>query len=214
MTTGYYAAPDETARAFEDGWLHTGDVGALDAEGRLTIRGRKKEMIVTPEGLERLSGGCGTRARGAARRQGGGCRGRVSDGRGRRRTVHAVLVVQPDASVEAIVAAANARLEDYQRIRGVSTWPGAELPRTEGTRKLKRRELQRWVAQGSTGAGAPVHAKSVEDVLRRSSARGTFPETTLEALGLSSLERVELMMALEEAFETTIDEAAFPVCAP
>ena len=39
--------------------------------------------------------------------------------------------------------------------------------------------------------------------------RDILPETAIEALGLSSLERVELMMALEEAFATTIDEAAF-----
>jgi long-chain acyl-CoA synthetase len=210
VTTGYYAAPDETARAFEDGWLHTGDVGALDAEGRLTIRGRKKEMIVTPEGLNVFPEDVERALEAQPGVKEAAVVGASATGAAAEERVHAVLVVQPDASVEAIVAAANARLEDYQRIRGVSTWPGAELPRTEGTRKLKRRELQRWVAQGSTGAGAPVHAKSVEDVLRRFvSTRDILPETTLEALGLSSLERVELMMALEEAFETTIDEAAF-----
>jgi long-chain acyl-CoA synthetase len=210
VTTGYYAAPDETARAFEDGWLHTGDVGTLDAEGRLTIRGRKKEMIVTPEGLNVFPEDVERALEAQPGVKEAAVVGASATGAAAEERVHAVLVVEPDASVEAIVAAANARLEDYQRIRGVSTWPGAELPRTEGTRKLKRRELQRWVAQGPTGAGAPVHAKSVEDVLRRFvSTRDIFPETTLEALGLSSLERVELMMALEEAFETTIDEAAF-----
>ena len=45
------AQPDATAEAFEDGWLHTGDIGGLDEPGRVFIRGRKKEMIVTPEGL-------------------------------------------------------------------------------------------------------------------------------------------------------------------
>src|SRR4051812_16745228 len=51
VTRGYFNAPEETRTAFEDGWFHTGDIGDLDAEGQLHIRGRKKEMIVTPEGL-------------------------------------------------------------------------------------------------------------------------------------------------------------------
>ena len=50
VTTGYFNAPEETRSAFRDGWFHTGDIGGFDDQGRLYIRGRKKEMIVTPEG--------------------------------------------------------------------------------------------------------------------------------------------------------------------
>jgi len=47
---GYWNRPEETAAALEGGWLHTGDLGALDADGFLTITGRKKELIVTTGG--------------------------------------------------------------------------------------------------------------------------------------------------------------------
>ena len=50
MFSGYYKAPVETAAVFKDGWLLTGDLGQLDADGFLSITGRKKELIVTSTG--------------------------------------------------------------------------------------------------------------------------------------------------------------------
>jgi long-chain acyl-CoA synthetase len=47
---GYWGRPDDTAATIRDGWLHTGDIGHLDADGYLSITDRKKDMIV-------LSGG-------------------------------------------------------------------------------------------------------------------------------------------------------------
>ena len=210
VTSGYYNAPEATAAAFRDGWFHTGDVGALDADGRLTVRGRKKEIIVTPDGLnvfpddvERIvleSAG----VRDAAV---------IAGGPAGREHVHAVLLLDAQADPDTAVREANARLEDHQRIRAFSVWPGPSLPRTEGTHKLKRRELKRWVAGDApaAGNGSPGGAGgAVEEVVSRfAHGRAVTGATTFEELGLSSLERIELTMALERQLDCTIDETAW-----
>jgi len=50
VCVGYFKEPAATAELLEDGWLHSGDVGALDEDGFLQITGRKKEIIVTSGG--------------------------------------------------------------------------------------------------------------------------------------------------------------------
>jgi acyl-CoA synthetase (AMP-forming)/AMP-acid ligase II len=44
---GYWKRPDATALALRDGWLHTGDIGTMDAEGFVTIRDRMKDMLIS-----------------------------------------------------------------------------------------------------------------------------------------------------------------------
>ena len=47
VTAGYYGDPAATARALRDGWLHTGDIGALDPEGILTVFDRREDLILS-----------------------------------------------------------------------------------------------------------------------------------------------------------------------
>lgn len=212
VTTGYFNAPEETRSAFRDGWFHTGDIGGFDDQGRLYIRGRKKEMIVTPEGLnvfpedvERaLNEQPGVRESAVVGAPAGG---------GSAERVQAIVAIAAGADLDEIVRGANARLQDHQKIRMATVWPGEELPRTEGTKKLKRRELRDWLIR-SAGVAQPAPAatseRSVRAVLQRfAPGRTVAADTTIDELGLSSLERVEVMMALEEALQVTVDEGKF-----
>ena len=65
---------------------------------------------------------------------------------------------------------ANATLGDHQKIRAAALWTGPELPRTEGTRKLKRRELKNWVTTQS-GKGRTVSANGHRPKARAMAAK-------------------------------------------
>jgi len=164
VTSGYFERPEETARAFADGWFHTGDIGELKGNGELSILGRKKEMIVTPEGLNVFPEDVES-----VLKQQPGVRDAAVIGTGR---VQAVLILDNGAEASEIVRRANARLADYQRIRGFSIWPHDTFPRTEGTGKLKRHEIAKDAAPA-----APA-------------------DTEIALENLTSLERVERIVAL------------------
>ena len=207
VTTGYYGAQGATDAAFEGGWFHTGDIGEIDAGGRLFIRGRKKEMIVTPEGLNVFPEDVERVVNEMAGVKDSAAVGVTRNGEER---VQVALVLEPGTNPSDVVKAANAKLQDHQRIRAAATWPGAELPRTEGTKKLKRLEIRNWLQTGAPPALPKERGHTVESVLSRYAAgRPIGPGVTIEELGLSSLERIEMMVALEEALSTTIDESAF-----
>lgn len=184
----------------ENGWLHTGDIGEFDEEGRLYYKGRKKEMVVTSEGLnvypqdvERVLNGLAQVKDSAV----------VAVRRGGEEQVHAALILSDsNADPAAVVAEANQRLESHQRIQSWSVWPEEDFPRTASTMKIKRGEVARRVAEG----GAPLRHQGVESILERLKGRES---TAQSELGISSLERVELLSELENRYDVELDESRF-----
>ena len=130
-------------RGRKDGWYHTGDVGALDEAGNLYFKGRKKEVIVTPAGLniypEDLEA--------ALRRQ-----PEVKDcvvvgiERGGNAEPCAVVILRGDAKVEEVVERANQSLAEFQRMRMWVQWPQEDFPRTS-TQKPRRNVIAEFAAK-------------------------------------------------------------------
>ncbi len=196
----------------EHEWLPTGDIGELDAEGNLYFKGRKKDVIITAEGLNvfpedvesALLVDPGVREAAAVG---------IDSGRGEE--VHAVLVLR-DASVdpESVVRSANLRLEGYQRIQHWSVWEGDELPRTPSTLKLRRHEIRAQIESGRAPSSPRASSyRSTEEILAHLASRPTdtiHPEDRLEEdLGFSSLDRIELLQDLEQLSGRRLNESEF-----
>jgi long-chain acyl-CoA synthetase len=195
----------------EEGWFHTGDLGELDERGRLRIRGRSKDVIVSSEGLNVFP-----RDVEAALGEQPGVREAAVIGRpgAEGETVHAVLLLEPRlrgapdderarAAAEA-VETANRRLSPHQRVRSHSTWPAADFPRTPGTGKVLKRELLQAPEPGAADDGG------VESVLRAFLDRDARldGDRRLADLDLSSLDVLELLGRLEAEAELSLDETA------
>lgn len=208
VTSGYFD-PSAHARAIvDDGWLHTGDLGAFDDAGNLRIIGRKKDMIVAadgvkvfPEDVERVLNALpGVRESAVVAHRVAGAE-----------QVHAVFVLAAGADPAAIVRQANTELEGHQRIKEFSVWPDAALPRTEAIGKLKRYQIRQWVETGASRPAEPGRQPTdrIEQLLLRYVKHDALASgATLDELGLTSLDRIELMTALEDQSGVALSEAS------
>ena len=211
VAVGYWQGKELKPVLGEDGWFRTGDLGALDADGNLYFKGRKKNVIVNREGMNIYPDDLE-----AALRQQPEVRDCVVVGleEGGNADPVAVLLLRDAANdAAAIVARANLRLAEFQRMRRWLVWPDQDFPRTP-TQKPKLAVIQQAVQQQFGGAGgAAVPQGGLAELITRITGRSTGPlgaDAKLEGdLNLSSMDRVELMSALEDRYQVNLSEANF-----
>ncbi len=219
VASGYWNGRELVPVAGDEGWYGTGDLGALDAEGNLFFKGRKKEVIVTPAGMnvypEDLE---------AALRAQLEVRDVVVVGidRGGNAEACAALILNDhgadnkEAGAKAAVSRANQTLAEYQKMRRWFVWPEDDFPRTT-TGKPRRNVIRDAVAAALNGVENPPGGGAIASPLAELVAKVTgraaprlAPGADLERdLGLSSLERVELLGALEDRYQVDLSETSF-----
>ena len=214
VASGYWDPAGAHSVSNPDGWYRTGDIGALDEAGNLYFKGRKKDVIVTPGGTNVYPDDLEA----ALRRQ-----PQVKDcvvvgiERAGNAQPCAVLILRDQADPEKVVQRANESLADYQRMALWVEWPEEEFPRTS-TQKPKRAVIAETVERmlsnhGDETAGSGDVSSPLRNLIAQVSGRAApalRPEANLDSdLGLSSLDRVELMSALEDRYQVDLSEARF-----
>jgi long-chain acyl-CoA synthetase len=189
-------------------WLRTGDVGELDANGNLFFKGRQKDVIVGAAGLnvypEDLEAALDRQPEIRA-----SCVVAIEGPHGSE-PFAAIIPAADNSNVEAAVGRANEQLAEYQQVRRWSIWPEPDFPRS-ATHKIRKRDVSAHLRSVSSSVLSPLPKDLTTQI---TNITGTAPSTVdpatrLSDLQLDSLGRVELLSALEDRYQVSLDEAAF-----
>jgi long-chain acyl-CoA synthetase len=231
---GYYNPPDATSGVMHDGWFLTGDLGRIDGEGRLTITGRKKEVIILASGKNIYPEEIEAQYRQSQFVKEICVMGLTHEDEPTRERLFAVVVPDMELLRERRIANAgdlirfevegqSIHLPPHKRVLGYDVW-FEPLPRTT-TGKLKRHEIERRVKQKQHDADrrrraalderqwhGDAHAvEAAAIIVRRARSAPVTPDANLELdLGLDSMERVELIADLEQHFGVRVDDERAP----
>jgi long-chain acyl-CoA synthetase len=215
VSAGYWRGADRTW-ADDEGWLRTGDVGEMDAEGNIFFKGRKKDVIVTAAGLniypDDLEAALNRQPEVKA-----SCVVGVEGPRGPE-PMAALILRDENADAAEVVRRANAQLSQPQQIRRWFIWPEADFPRTQ-TRKVRKPIVKEaaLARTSETPTAPPASTRDsslVELIVSISGDPSTLnnrpdAKANLSAdLKLDSLGRVQLLGALEDRYQIELDEAA------
>jgi long-chain acyl-CoA synthetase len=211
VAAGYWTGREVQPMTAEQGWYCTGDIGALDAQGNLYFKGRKKDVLVTPAGMNVYPKDLEL----ALRRQ-----PEVKDcvlialPRDGNAEPCAVMILRDrHADPEPAVKRANEMLAEYQRMRNWFVWPDEDFPRTS-TQKPRTSAIQKVVlARLGQERGGQTGSSSLAELIARVKGKAAgewLQDAHLETdLNLSSLDRVELLSAFEDRYQMDLSETRF-----
>lgn len=210
IAAGYWQGRQLTPVVGDEGWFHTGDLGERDQQGNLYFKGRKKQVIVNAEGMKIYPADLE-----AALRAQPEIRDCVVVPLARNGNAEPCAALIPRNSgsqqrvAEEAVRKANESLAAHQQIRCWFVWPEADFPRTTAQKiqsAVVQRVAEEQMRSGKSGA-APTQS-AVRDLIKRFSGKDEVLENAaLESeLNLSSIDRVELMSALEDRYEVDLDD--------
>jgi long-chain acyl-CoA synthetase len=209
VATGYWSAGELRPVSAEEGWYHTGDIGELDPEGNLYFKGRKKEVIVTPAGMNVYPADLEDVLKQMPQVKDAVVVPLNQNGNAE---PCAVLILRDTRDAARIVENANQHLAEYQRIRRWVIWPDKDFPRTP-TQKPRRAEITEAVAKTFANGKKPTAGTPLQDLISRIAKHpaAAFDENAkLDFdLGLSSLDRVELLSAIEDRYQIDLSETRF-----
>ena len=211
VASGYWQGSQLTPVVDAEGWFRTGDLGELDAQGNLLFKGRQKNVIVTPEGMK-----VHPQDLEAALRKQPEVRDVVVIGLERNGNAEpvAVMIARDTGDLSAAVKRANDSLAEFQHIRRWYRWPEEDFPRTS-TQKPRTNIIQEFVRSqlGATSAVAAAAQGSLAELIGKVTGRqpsGLSSDASLgEDLRLSSLDRVELLAAIEDRYQVDLNETTF-----
>jgi long-chain acyl-CoA synthetase len=212
VATAYRQRDHTQPVAESDGWFHTGDVGETDAEGRLYFKGRRKNVIVTPAGMNVYPEDLEKAVRGEP-----GVRDCVVIGierAGNAEPCAVLLLEDPQhANQAALIDNANRSLAEYQKIRRWFAWPDPDFPRTPTLKPLLPRIHEVVNAKLDSAPASQDNGSSLAALIAQITGRPVAFDSrnaTLDAdLYMTSLDRVELMSALENRYQTDLSDARF-----
>ncbi|MBI5733600.1 MAG: AMP-binding protein [Candidatus Kerfeldbacteria bacterium] len=207
--SGYYQSQTATQEAFNKaGWFKTGDLGSIDTAGNVYIRGRRKEMIVTPAGVNIYPDDLEivlNRTRGVKE----ACV--VGLDRGAGEEVHAVIILESgNYAPEKIIQEANTKLDQTQQLTSFTIWPELNFPKT-ATFKIQKFKVKQLIQPGQLAGRGGSDDKMVTliaQVTNKPIAEISEQSILAVDLGLTSLARLELVNYLEQEFRVDLEDTA------